>query len=167
MEIATINEYFVKNGIIPIETGILRGEEHYELFIFRGQLEEFLEILIRLSIKSIFIDKKKVREDDFAYYLEEEEEILLGNNSKYNIQEDGAINLLEINPELAEYTQFIGKIQEVRAIAIIEGKELVMFLKEEWGEKLMMEINITIQMIEDEIERQSLRKTTPKKHHKK
>jgi hypothetical protein len=136
MPITDVINELTNSGIIPIEVFIWRPEDEYETFIFQGNITEYINTLKKINIKSVFIEKREVREDDFEYYFDDDEIELLINDPKIHIDDDGITNLVELSPELRKYKQYIGKIMEIRIIAIIEGKEFQIRIEEDWGSEL-------------------------------
>jgi hypothetical protein len=163
MSITDAPKQILNVGIIPIEVLIWRPEDEHEVFIFLGEFSEYIDILIKLNIKSVFVEKRIVREDDFVHYLDEEEADLLENDPNISVDEEGMIDLIELEPELVKYKSHIGEIMEYRIIAIIEGKEFQIKLEDDWGRELNIGLIRAVNGIEGRIEDIELQREKNKK----
>ncbi len=166
MPIVDVINQLRNSGILPIEVLIFRPEDEYEAFIYQDNISQYINILTKINIKSVFVEIRKVMEEDFINYLDDEEAELFRRGSMVKIDEDGMIDLVALSPELAKYKQYIDQIMEIRIIAIIEGKELHLRIQEEWGAELNILFIRTGNILEEMIEAQEIEFEHHKKKHK-
>jgi hypothetical protein len=150
---STILDELSRNDIFPIKVAIIRdNEEDYEVFLFLDKLLEYIKILKKLNIKSVFIQEYEVREEEFNYYVDEEFIKILKKDPLINIEDDGLVQLTSIRPELEKYKKYIGQVHSVKLIAIIDGKEFTLFINEDWSTQFTSNIRVAIDSLEEIVE---------------
>jgi hypothetical protein len=152
MPIIDVVKQLQNSGILPIEVMIWRTEDEYETFLYQGNISEYIDVLQKINIKSVFIEKRIVRKEDFIYYIDEDELLALRKQSKLNIDEEGMVDLVNITPELQKYKKYIGLLMEIRIISVIEGKEFQINIYEDWGSELNILFIRSKNILEDMIE---------------
>jgi hypothetical protein len=166
MKVDEVEAKLIENGIHTINIARISENENFNYYLFVGKIEEYFEILIENHISSVFIEKLSITEDDFLYLLDDEDEEIVFNDSQFEIDEEiGAIKMDKYNPELKEYTKYIETVRGYRIIAIINGKELVAIISQEWSDKFIGQHLSTVDQIEERIE--SLKKSMRHKKIKK
>lgn len=152
MKIDEVEDNLLEIGIRPISVVRLSENDNLNYFLFNGEIAEYFNILVENQIKCVFCEKIFLTEDDFLYPLDEEDEEIIYGDSQIELDEEiGAIKMDLINPNLKEYSKYIGTVRVYKIYSIINGKELVAKIDQEWNDKFIGQHLTAIDQIEERI----------------
>jgi hypothetical protein len=138
MNINEVESAITKKGILTIPAVKMHDDESYDYFSFNGEFDEYLEYLKKLNISYVYVQKVLVGEEEFYYLLDEDERIAVERDPLLEIEEEiGAVKLESLHRELENDKKYIGQLREIKIYAIIDGKELLTSIHQEWNKPLI------------------------------